>query len=74
MGDGLLHPARRERAQDVAVADERDVAVGGEDLGLEQAVAARLARLSGDSPPGQPSRHRYQSGRAARISFVVRPS
>ena len=72
MGDGLLHPARREGAKDVAVADERDVAVGGEDL-LEQAVE-RAWTSAGNSPPGQPSRHRYQSGRAARISFVVRPS
>jgi len=38
------------------------------------AIRARRPTSATDSPPGHPSRHRFQSGRVSRILAVVRPS
>ena len=59
--DGLLDPARRERAQDVAVG-ERARRRRRRRAPRATTLSAAGADRSGVSPPGQPSRHRNQSG------------
>ena len=56
----------------MAVAEQQDVAAGSRRRAMTR--SARAPTSATDSPPGQPSRNRYQSGRSARISAVRRPS
>ena len=72
VGGGEVDPARAEHAQDVAVGEQRDVAAASSARAITR--SARSPTWSSVSPPGTPSRHRYQPGRRLRISSVVRPS
>ena len=70
---GLLDPARAERAQDVAVGEDRDVAVDRPGSPRRRGRSGPPTS-AGVSPSGTPSRHRYQPGCFSRISGVVMPS
>ena len=67
---GELEPARAEDAQDVAVGEQRDVAVRPPARGRSRGRRARR-RAASVSPPG--ASHTDQPGRSSRISAVVRP-
>ena len=64
-------PPSGQNAEEVAVAENRTWPPGGPE-GHDHAVSA--AASATDSPPGQPSRKRYQPGRSLRISVVLPPS
>ena len=59
-GQGLLDPAGAQHAQDVAVGEDRDVAVDGQDLARRPGRSARRrrppSRRSGAVPPQKPPR------------------
>ena len=74
-GGGLhLEPSRGQDPEDVTVRERQRVAVAGAGAQpLDRAVRPR-ADLPGCSPPGHPSRHRFQFGFVSQICGVVRPS
>src|SRR5882724_5835413 len=59
-------PACGEHPQNMGARKHQDVALDGA-YTIDNTVGSR-ATWSGVSPPGQPSRNRYQSGRSFRIS------